>query len=567
LAGAEKSNGVQVTIKMFETFSMLPLAFWVVALLLIGGAIRAISHLRDGSGLPMLAVLGTVAVWYVGDAFYNDYANYHAKLFDGGVLRSAWWQVAWFLVVLLAAAPWIHRWLNARQLSRSSGVLQLYKCGVGQPAFQRQLTRLFYGCVVIWVILCTIAAFLLRDQILFFFFPFLGELASPWSHARLGAGLDFLSVVAIYLQILVTGMFGVVAALSTQRRICRLALLCCLLSWPYFLFAWARNMMLAIVIPGMLSWIFLRMRGGMLKRLAVLGACFLLVNAWMGFVIANRSEMSTATALKERGFSLDEKVHHEGLNMFEELCWINTFMKQGTYRPNWGTRYFAELVNPIPRGIWHDKPLIGIDYSIARGQAGGAADAAGVYASISTGMIGQGVVNFSRVLGPAFAALLMSFWVAVLARLDLNIQKFGRLPLYAVGIILTFNLGRDITFITLYPFVFGAALIWWVERQSKQNSGKREAEIGVRPPAANGPRPVFSSRSRHGLIRKPKFTVARRVSLAHFPFSSLRPSRGWRPLARLRRSWTVAGKRAASPRPARLISNRRLRSRPPARFS
>ena len=30
--------------------------------------------------------------------------------------------------------------------------------------------------------------------------------------------------------------------------------------------------------------------------------------------------------------------------------------------------------------------------------------------------------------------------------------------------ILTFNLGRDITLITLYPFVFGALLVWWIER-------------------------------------------------------------------------------------------------------
>jgi hypothetical protein len=40
----------------------------------------------------------------------------------------------------------------------------------------------------------------------------------------------------------------------------------------------------------------------------------------------------------------------------------------------------------------------------------------------------------------------------------------GRLPLYALGLILTFNLGRDITLITLYPFVFGAALLWWLDK-------------------------------------------------------------------------------------------------------
>ena len=46
-------------------------------------------------------------------------------------------------------------------------------------------------------------------------------------------------------------------------------------------------------------------------------------------------------------------------------------------------------MNPIPRGLWQGKPLIGIDYAIARGQGWEAVDAqAGVGATISTGMIG-----------------------------------------------------------------------------------------------------------------------------------------------------------------------------------
>jgi hypothetical protein len=219
--------------------------------------------------------------------------------------------------------------------------------------------------------------------------------------------------------------------------------------------------MLAVVIPAVLSWVLLRLRGGPVRKLAALSTCFLVVNAWMGFVIANRSTTSIITAIKEKGFSLteDAKVHHEGLNMYEELCWISTFIQQGSYSPNWGSRYFADAVNFIPRTIWSGKPLIGIDYAILRGQGAGGEGQAGVWATISTGMIGQGVVNFGRFLGPAAAALLMSLWAAGLARLDLRIHEIGRLPLYAMGLILTFNLGRDITLITLYPFVFGVALV------------------------------------------------------------------------------------------------------------
>ena len=44
---------------MFETLSILPLAFWAVVALLIGGAVWAIRHMHDASGLPMLTVLGS----------------------------------------------------------------------------------------------------------------------------------------------------------------------------------------------------------------------------------------------------------------------------------------------------------------------------------------------------------------------------------------------------------------------------------------------------------------------------------------------------------------------------
>jgi hypothetical protein len=45
----------------------------------------------------------------------------------------------------------------------------------------------------------------------------------------------------------------------------------------------------------------------------------------------------------------------------------------------------VELVNPIPRGLWPGKPLIGIDYAIARGQLYGdqKEGEAGVGATIS----------------------------------------------------------------------------------------------------------------------------------------------------------------------------------------
>jgi hypothetical protein len=80
-------------------------------------------------------------------------------------------------------------------------------------------------------------------------------------------------------------------------------------------------------------------------------------------------------------------------------------------------------------------------------------------------MIGQGVVNFGLILGPIAAALLMAIWVAVLARQDLMGNDIGHLLLYAIGLVLTFNMGRDITLLVIYPFVFGWILLWFNQRR------------------------------------------------------------------------------------------------------
>lgn len=470
-------------------------------MLLIGGGLFALSWLREGLGLPVLAVLATVTTWYIGDAFYNDYTNYHAKMFTPGVLAEAWLQVALFVATFLILTPLVHRSLNGRYLARTSTIRRLFFEGVSDGPFQLQIEKMFYGCVVVWLVLAVIAIFRLRDQIPYYFFPFLGEKADPWGRGRLGGGIDALLSLAGYFQIFTATAFGLTAAVAKNPKVRMLALIGCAVTWPYFIFDRVRNIILAVVMPGILAWSLLRVRGPWFKKAAILAVFFLVIQAWFAFVIANRSTGSIAAAVQDADVSLKEaskEAHHEGLNMFEELCWINSFLEQGSYKPNWGARYFAELANPIPRVLWPGKPMIGIDYAIARGQGGGGeAGDGGVNATVSTGMIGQGVVNFGPWLGTMFAAFLMSLWAATLARLDLCGERLGYIPLYALGLIITFNLGRDITFLTLYTFVFGAALAWWLERRNKgaaRKDGRKvlTPEIGSRQSEARK-RPVKSA--------------------------------------------------------------------------
>ena len=123
--------------------------------------------------------------------------------------------------------------------------------------------------------------------------------------------------------------------------------------------------------------------------------------------------------------------------MFSELGYINRFFEDGTYAPHMGRSLFCRGGERYSQSYYGKaNPLVGLDYAIARGLAADSrygSYAAGVTASISTGMIGQGVVNFGGFFGPIAAALLMSIWVSILARQDLMGSAPARLMLYAVG--------------------------------------------------------------------------------------------------------------------------------------
>jgi hypothetical protein len=453
---------------MIKILSVMPISFWVVILLLGVGFYWSAKNVQRAIGVPTFVVLVTVAVWYVGDALYNDYVNVHMLVFDSWILTQTWWQVALFLGFFLVLTPIIHRRINGPYLGLPSQMIAFYRQGVDNTDFQRGLTTIFWFSFVVWIFLLPFAAYRFGGGFLGYLFPFLFNHPGPWvTNGMAGSALDTILALAGYIQILLGAIFGVVAALSTSRRVRLLALLGVAFTWPYFIFDRTRKSIMAIVVPAVLAWVFLRLRTSFLMKITFLIVALLLVNAWFGFVIANRSGSTISSAFMQKGFDfLDgSKEKHQGLNMFEELCWVFRLTADGIYQPNWGENYLANLANPIPRLLWPSKPTIGLDYALARGM-GGADSAAGVHATLSTGLIGQGVVNFGLYLGAPFAALLMALWACFLARLDLFGLKIGYIPLYGLGLIITFALGRDITFLDLYPFVFGFLACWWLNRQS-----------------------------------------------------------------------------------------------------
>jgi hypothetical protein len=439
---------------------------------------RAWSGRKYAWGIPMGVVIATASAWYLGDPLYNEYAEY-VQIQGQESLTNAWWEVLLFFISFGVLVPVMNKKINGDLEPRSQIFQMMRNLTIDTEQFQNQVSLICKLLIGPWILLMVLALIRTDFDVLGMFFPYLGEKAYPWRRGRLGGGIDAIFALATYIQIMLTALLGVVLALSKRKSTMTQAGIIYFLSAPFFIFDRTRNAMLAILLPGFMAFITLRLRGGIILRLAVVVVSFLMLDAWFKFVLEHRAKgESIAGAYKaeqaadavDKSASKKEK-KHEGFNIFEELGYINYFIANGTYKVNWGTRYFAELVNPIPRVLWPGKPMIGIDYAIARGMGYGNQDAAsgGVAATVATGMIGQGVVNFGRILGPIAAALLMAIWVAVLARQDLMGNDIGHLLLYAIGLVLTFNMGRDITLLVIYPFVFGWLLLWWNNKRKAKS--------------------------------------------------------------------------------------------------
>lgn len=455
--------------------SLLPFPFYLCVAAISWIAWKAWCSREEAWGIPMLAGIITAGAWYLGDPLYNDYRGY-LFAFGEKAIDDSWWEILLFCVSFYLLVHVAGRIINKDFRDQKSNIFKMIReRSIDTVEFQDQVSAVGRLLLIPWLVLMVIGLYRTEYDYVGLFFPYFGEKCDPWSRNRIGGGFDALISLGLYLQIMFTALWGVVFALTKRKFIFCLSGVIYFLTAPYYVFGRTRNYMLAILLPGFMALVALRMKGGLLLRLIMILVSFVTLESWMRFVIENRDKESIASAFQKGGVKDGEVKNrkHLGFNMFEELCYINSFIADGTYKVNWGERYLAELVNPVPRAIWPGKPLIGIDYAIARGMAYGNIDAAqgGVACSVSTGMIGQGVVNFGRILGPVFAALLMALWVALLARQDLKGRHISHLLLYAIGLVLTFNMGRDITLLVVYPFLFGWLLLWWNNRRRRHSEG------------------------------------------------------------------------------------------------
>lgn len=437
----------------FQSVVAQELSFYLAAVALVALTVESCIRLlnRDTLGI-MVGVYVTVFAWYFVDPFLNpeqyDYL-------PSSLLGQSYWQVLLFLIGFRVFTPVAVRWLLPRS---SSGIFDT-------PLTPEQILKV---AGALWFILFSIGIYRMGGDVIGAVFPLDGRGgATMWGRGAVeNEASGFLIASGAYLFNAVTAFLGVLVFFqrSIVWRIVAIAMFA--ITLPYFFLAGARSHFLAAVVPFIITYLFYG-RHPLIIRLAILAVAFVCLNEGFKFVVAFRDSGGYREVLaSENPYELmNEDSRTSGLNMIQELCFVNVYLGTGGTSPAYGGRYLNELLNFIPRVIWPSKPMLGIDYAKWRGfeSLHDENGELGVNTTISSGMIGGGVLNFGQILGPIAAGILMALWTGLLIRWWEQRKSLLRLVLFMLGAGLTFNLGRDITLLVLWPAIFAYCFVRLVE--------------------------------------------------------------------------------------------------------
>jgi len=401
---------------------------------------------RDSFGITV-GVYVTIFAWYFVDPFINpEQYNY----LPSSSLGQSYGQVLLFLIGFRLFAPVAIRWIVRR---RSSGV------------FDTRLTpeQILIAAGALWLLLFVTGIARMGGDVMGAVFPLDGRFGpTMWGRGAVdSSGSGFLISFAGYLFLAVTAFLGVLIFFQRSNAGRLLAGAMFAITLPSFFLSGARSGFLVVIMPFLITYL-LYGRHLLILKLAILAIAFFCLKEGFRFVQVFRLGGFREVLASKNAYDLmDEDVGTVGLNMIGELCFVNAYLDSGETSPAYGTRYLNELLNFVPRAIWPSKPMLGIDYAIWRGYADDSE--LGVNTTIASGMIGGGVLNFGQIFGPVAAGILMAIWSGLLIRWWEQRKSLLRLVLFMLGAALTFNLGRDITMLVLWPVVFAYFVVRLIE--------------------------------------------------------------------------------------------------------
>jgi hypothetical protein len=425
---------------------MFYLAAATLLVLVVESCVKLLN--RDSFSIA-LAVYATVFGWYFVDPFINPEQYDYVPSF---LINQSYGQVLLFLIGFRFFMPMAVRWIVQRQSNGAFGMQrfppeQILICAAG-----------------IWVLLLIIGIARMGGDVIGALFPVDSRAgATMWGRGAIDtSGSGFLIASAGYMFNALTAFLGVLIFFQRTAFWRLVAGAMFVISLPYFLLEGARSHFLAVILPFIITYLFYG-RHPLMIKVAILAVAFVCLDQGFKLVTAFRGTGFRDLLAAEHPYELvDEDLRQSGLNMIQELCFSNAYLNSGVASPAYGGRYLNELLNVVPRVVWPSKPLIGIDYAKWRG-LGDPNSELGVVATVSTGMIGGGVLNFGQFFGPLAAGIIMALWTALLIRWWQQRISLPRLMLFMLGAGLTFNLGRDITLLVLWPVIFAYCFVRLIE--------------------------------------------------------------------------------------------------------
>src|SRR5437762_504071 len=373
------------------------LTFWLAAVVLVVLTAESCVKLLNGNSFGItIAVYATVFAWYFVDPFINPESYGYLP---SSLLSESYGQVLLFLIGFRVFTPVAMRWILRR---RSSGI------------FDTRLTpeQILKAAGALWLVLFLIGIYRMDGDVMGAVFPLDSRAGmTMWAREAVSSsGSGFLVASGAYLFNAVTAFLGVLVFFQRSIAWRLLAGAMFAVTLPYFFFAGARSHFLAAALPFILTYLFYG-RHLLILKLAILAIAFFCLKEGFKFVTEFRGGGFREVLASENPYELlGEDERTTGLNMIQELCFVNTYLETGAGSPAYGAKYLNELLNFIPRVIWPSKPLLGIDYAKWRGfEIDDSQDGElGVNTTVASGMIGGGVLNFGQILGPAAAGILMA---------------------------------------------------------------------------------------------------------------------------------------------------------------
>ena len=427
--------------------NIYPISFWLNCLVICFFIIPLTLRWAQVMNIARLGVIITLSFWYIGDIIYAEDHSI-TGVYTQEIINLSLNQLLMTILFFIFFSSFFKQKLQ-KKIRKSQPRLNEYTI----ESKEKELQAIFKFILYSWLILFLIAQFNIGFKLMGSIFPPLSnDYVNLWRRGRFGGSLGFLISTGGYIHKFLSSMFGLFFIISKDKKIKKMSLMMLVISWPYFFFGVGRNIMLAVSMPAIIAYILFYKHSKTQKTL-VLFSLLMFFHVWFSFVLKNRKQGLAAT-FKNEGIEIpaDDAKHH-GLDMFKELCYINEFHQQGLIELKWGQGYLAQALNIVPRAIWPNKPAIGIDYSLLRG-----ATRTGEYEvshTVSLGVIGQGIIEFGPFIGCIFLAFLLAIWSYIISHFWHRRYNILYLTLFLVGLSLTFNCGREITLLVLFPFIFG----------------------------------------------------------------------------------------------------------------